>query len=171
MLCNFGAEDNFFNLFSKMALISPFLPCIGPASLFQPVYVDDVALAIESVLEKESRTHLKEGIFELGGPEVISFQRLLQLTLNVIRRKRIILKIPFWAAHVLAPIILSVHKISFGILPLLISKDSVEQLKTHNIVSDESPGFKELGINPRSAEPILASYLYRYRPRGQFSDL
>ena len=43
----FGPEDDFFNRFAKMSLVSPALPLIGGGTTrFQPVYVLDVAEAI-----------------------------------------------------------------------------------------------------------------------------
>ncbi|MBL8709958.1 MAG: complex I NDUFA9 subunit family protein, partial [Rhodospirillaceae bacterium] len=46
----FGPEDDFFNRFARMAMISPALPLIGGGhTKFQPVYVGDVAAAVEKV--------------------------------------------------------------------------------------------------------------------------
>ena len=44
----FGPEDEFFNRFAAMAQISPMMPLVGGGrTKFQPVYVGDVAEAIE----------------------------------------------------------------------------------------------------------------------------
>jgi uncharacterized protein YbjT (DUF2867 family) len=43
----FGPEDHFFNRFAGMTRLSPAVPVIGADTLFQPVYVDDVAHAAE----------------------------------------------------------------------------------------------------------------------------
>ena len=51
----FGAEDNFFNMFAKIAKISPYLPLIGGGKTkFQPVFVGDVARAIRYVIKNAS---------------------------------------------------------------------------------------------------------------------
>ena len=48
----FGPEDQFFNRFAAMAMISPVLPLIGGGrTRFQPVYVGDVADAVLKCLE------------------------------------------------------------------------------------------------------------------------
>ena len=43
----FGREDEFFNRFAAMS--GPILPVVGADTRFQPVYVDDVARAVELV--------------------------------------------------------------------------------------------------------------------------
>ena len=43
----FGPEDDFFNRFAGMAVMSPVLPVAGAETKFQPVYVDDVAKAAQ----------------------------------------------------------------------------------------------------------------------------
>ena len=63
------------------------------------------------------------------------------------------------------------HKLSFHKIPLLITEDSIKQLKNDNIVSKKFLGFEDFGIKPKSMDLILPSYLKHYRPRGNFSDL
>ena len=47
----YGEEDNFFNLFGKMAKILPFLPLIKKGTTnFQPIYVNDLSLLIFNLL-------------------------------------------------------------------------------------------------------------------------
>ncbi|MEK7802449.1 MAG: complex I NDUFA9 subunit family protein, partial [Pseudomonadota bacterium] len=67
----FGPEDSFFNRFAALAKISPALPLIGGGhTRFQPVYVGDVAKAVLTALTNpQTAGH----IYELGGPEVLSF--------------------------------------------------------------------------------------------------
>ena len=53
--------------------LSPVLPVVGPETRFQPVYVDDVAAAVEAAATRP----VEPGIYELGGPEVASFRELM----------------------------------------------------------------------------------------------
>ena len=47
----FGPEDDFFNRFARLALLSPALPLIGGGhTKFQPVYAGDVAEGIARLL-------------------------------------------------------------------------------------------------------------------------
>ncbi len=168
----FGSEDQFFNLFSQISCISPILPIVGGKTKFQPVYVDDIAKMVVGVLQIESpNTKKNNRIYELGGPEIISFRSLMVKMLSVIYRKKLIINLPFWLAKAMCPLILILNKLSFKKIPLLITEDSIKQLKNDNIVSKEYLTFQDLEIKPKSLDLILPSYLKRYRPRGNFSDL
>ena len=167
----FGAEDKFFNLFSSIASISPVIPIVRGQTLFQPVYVDDIACAVESLLHNACLTSKKGIIYELGGTEILSFRDLILKVLLQIKRKRIILDIPIWVANIMCPLVYMANKITLNTVPLLITRDNIKQLEKNNIVTESMPGFKELGVSPRAMDSILPNYLNRYRPKGQFSDL
>ena len=168
----FGSEDQFFNLFSQISCISPILPIVGGKTKFQPVYVDDIAKMVAGVLQIESpNTKKNNRIYELGGPEIISFRSLMVKMLSVIYRKKLIINLPFWLAKAMCPLILILNKLTFKKIPLLITEDSVKQLKNDNLVSKEYLNFEDLQIKPKSLDLILPSYLKHYRPRGNFSDL
>src|SRR5437870_1029104 len=92
----FGPEDQFFNRFAALAMISPVLPLIGGGEMrFQPVYVGDVADAIVKCLEDPATAG---HTYELGGPKVYTFRELLELLLGEIRRKRRLVDVPFGLA-------------------------------------------------------------------------
>ncbi len=167
----FGAEDKFFNLFSSIASLSPVLPVVGGTTLFQPVYVDDIAHAVEKLLQGCELNKKKGLIFELGGPEILNFRDLMSKMLFSIQRRRMLLDIPFWMANFICPIVYMANKVSLNTVPLLITKDQIRQLKKNNIVSEDIPGFQDLDISPRVLDNILPAYLGRYRPKGQFTDL
>ena len=168
----FGSEDQFFNLFSQISCISPILPIVGGDTKFQPVYVDDIAKLVEKIVKIEkSNSEKNNSIYELGGPDIMSFHSLMLKMLTFIYRKRLIVNLPFWFAKFMCPMIFILHKLSLNKIPLLITADSIKQLKNDNIVSKKFLGFEDFGIKPKSMDLILPSYLKHYRPRGNFSDL
>lgn len=162
----FGPEDDFFNRFAGLALIGPFVPVVGAETKFQPVYVDDVAAAAEKAIEGTAAP----GIYELGGPDVRTFRELMTEMLAVIRRKRLILSIPFFAARVMAGGFGLLRTLSLGLIKGPLTTDQVRNLARDNIVAADAHGFAELGIEPQSMEAILPEYLWRFRPTGQYSD-
>ena len=163
----FGNEDMFYNRFANMSRFMPILPLVGAETKFQPVFVDDVAAAAMAVVEQG-----KSGIYELGGPEVLSFRETMVDMLRVTRRRRLILDLPKPIAYVMASVLDFGQFITFGLLPnKMITRDQIRSLASDNIVSDGAMGFKDLGIDPKSTEGILESYLYCYRPYGQFTEL
>ena len=163
----FGPEDGFFNRFASMTRFGPVLPVVGADTRFQPVYVDDVArAAVAGVLG-----HAEAGVYELGGPDVDTFRELMQQMLQVIRRRRLILNIPFPIARVMALGFDIANAASFGLIPAQITRDQVRNLANDNIVSDGARGFAELGIRPTSLEAVLPEYLWRFRPSGQYDAI
>ena len=160
----FGPEDQFFNRFANMARYSPALPLIGGGTTkFQPVFVGDVAEAIARSVDGA----VKGGhIYELGGPNVLTFRQCMDEMLEVIDRKRLFVPVPWWAAELQGAVL--------GMLPKpLLTRDQVTLLRTDNVVSEEAVHarrtFAGLGIHPQSTAAILPSYLWRYRPAGQFT--
>tara|TARA_Y100000590_G_scaffold177791_1_gene202980 strand:- start:1955 stop:2896 length:942 start_codon:yes stop_codon:yes gene_type:complete len=155
----FGPEDNFFNTFASIAQFSPFLPLIGGGKTkFAPIYVVDVAEAIAKSLTLNV-TNTK--IFELGGPENYSFKKLMEILLTEIKKKRLLLYVPFSVAKFQSYFLQMMPK------PLL-TADQVELLKYDNIVSGNFPGLKDFGISGSSIQSILPKYIYRFRTGGQF---
>jgi NADH dehydrogenase len=160
----FGPEDGFFNRFADMARYSPVLPLIGGGrTRFQPVFVGDVAEAHARAVDGA----VKGGaIYELGGPQVLTFRECMEEMLEVIDRKRLLVSVPWWAARMKASIL--------GLLPKPpLTRDQVTLLRSDNVVSAEAEAegrtLAGLGIQPESTAAILPSYLWRYRPAGQFT--
>jgi hypothetical protein len=64
-----------------------------------------------------------------------------------------------------------IKAVFLGLIKGPITKDQVINLQKDNIVSGDLKTFKDLGINPTSLEIILPTYLWKFRPSGQFSEL
>jgi NADH dehydrogenase len=163
----FGAEDQFFNRFARMAQFGPILPVVGAGTRFQPVYVDDLARA--AVLAVQGKA--APGIYELGGPDVSTFHELMGQMLDVIQRRRLIVNIPFPIARVMGFGFDMLNKITLGLVPAQITRDQVRNLARDNVVSDGAKGFADLGITPISLESVLPDYLWPFRPSGQYASI
>ncbi|MBW4973192.1 3-beta hydroxysteroid dehydrogenase/isomerase family protein [Roseovarius sp. EC-HK134] len=163
----FGPEDQFFNRFAGMTRLGPVLPVVGADTRFQPVYVDDVAQA--AVMGAMGRA--VPGIYELGGPEAISFRGLMQQMLQVIRRRRLIANIPFGVAALMAGAMELVQTVTLGLVPPQITRDQVRSLRRDNVVGDGAKGFDALGITPVAVGAVLPDYLWRFRPAGQYAAI
>jgi NADH dehydrogenase len=155
----FGPEDNFFNRFAGMALLSPVLPLIGGGhTRFQPVYVGDVA---DAILAAVLRADAHGKTYELGGPGTYSFRELMTMMLDEIGIHRLLMPIPFGAASMLA-----------GIAEILpgapLTRDQVELLKIDNVLSGQYPGLTDLGVRPTALELMLPTFLDRFRDGGRF---
>lgn len=169
----FGPEDEFFNRFAEMAR-NPFLHGIGGAvpligggkTKVQPIFVGDVADAVVAAL----KTHEAQGrVYELGGPRAYSFKQVTDYICTEIDRRPMRLSLPFFVAH---PIGLLVNAV-FTPLPWNppLTGDQVTMLRRDNIVGADSGALtiQDLGVTAlESVEAIVPSYLWRFRPYGQF---
>ena len=162
----FGPEDAFFNRFAGLAQVSPIMPLIGGQTKFQPVFAGDVADAISAALAGKAQPG---AVYEIGGPEVLTFRELLDRTQAWAGHRRPYLPVPFWLAKLMA--------IVTWILPNAlrpITVDQVRLLRHDNVVGgtaqEEHRTLADLGVTaPHSIESIVPPYLVRYRPKGQFS--
>jgi NADH dehydrogenase len=157
----FGPDDNFFNKFASLSRFTPALPLIGGGhTRFQPVFVGDVAKAIVKCVDDDST---RGKIYELGGPAIYTFKEMLQTILRETNRSRLLVPIPFWLAT------LKSYFLQF--LPgTLLTPDQVTFLKSENVVSPDALTLADLGIAPDSLEAVLPSYLWRFRPKGQYEN-
>ena len=155
----FGAEDTFFNRFAKLSSISPFIPVVGPETKFQPVYVDDVAKAISLLVE----TGQKKKYLELGGDETYTFSELIKLLLAEIKRKRLILKIPFPIARVMAATNDFFRLILGDVVPAFLTLAQVKSLEKDNVVGRDSDKFSDFRIAPKKLKIVLPTIVSRFK--------
>ena len=159
----FGQGDGFFNLMGSLVRILPVMPMISAKTLFQPVFVGDVAEAIA----KAAQGAVKTGrVYELGGPDVESHKTLMQRILREAGRNPMLVSVPSGLMKMMASLI--------GILPFkpLITPDQVELLGVDNIVSEAAQKEKRtlaaFDIAPTSMDEILPTYMWRFRRHGEF---
>ncbi|MBS1168218.1 MAG: 3-beta hydroxysteroid dehydrogenase/isomerase family protein [Proteobacteria bacterium] len=159
----FGPEDHFINMFGELAARSPVLPLIGGGlTLLQPVFVTDVAEAIARAVEGQVTGGR---IYELGGPEVLTFRAIIERLLAETDRQPYLLTIPFGLAALAA-------RLTFWLPGAPLTPDQVELLKAGSVVSAAAIGegrtFEALGIAPTSLGAVLPEYAVRFRPHGQY---
>lgn len=164
----FGPEDEFFNRFARMARLSPVIPIAGASTLFQPVYVDDVARVAMMAIDGEAGP----GVYELGGPGVHSFRELMQIMLKVIHRRRLVVNMPRPVAGVVAGLCDFAQAATLGLWKnSVLTRDQLRQLRVDNVASGDALGFEALGLEPAALEAVLPEYLWPYRPAGQYDEL
>ena len=88
------------------------------------------------------------------------------------KRRRLRLPVPLWFAHLKAAGFALIPYLTFGLVPnRLLTRDQVRMLSRDNVVSESARGLADLGVQPTTVEAVLASYLYRFRPHGQYEGL
>lgn len=157
----FGPDDAFINRFAGLIGLLPALPVFGPEAKLQPVFVDDVALAVAAALTGPAKFGGK--IFELGGPEVLT---MLELNQRIARAQG---REPLFAA--LPDVVSGLFATATGWLPgAPITRDQWALLKAGNVADGRLPGFKALGIAPRPLALFLDRWMVRYRKHGRFGS-
>ena len=161
----FGEDDDFFNKFAALAKFLPALPLIGGGKTrFQPVHVGDVAKAAS--IKATSPGKSQGQIYELGGPDILTFKDIYTKLLHYTGQKRALIPLPFAIAEMQAALL--------SLLPgkPLLTQDQVESLKSNAIVSYDTKHIKtlnDLNITPTPLDMILPDYLINYRAGGRFA--
>lgn len=124
----------------------PVVPLFGGGETrLQPVYVRDVARAVERTI---SMPDPAGKIVELGGSRVYSYRETLQVVMAHRRRKRLLLPVPFPWWHALATML--------SLLPNPpVTHDQLYLMKEDNVVGQGVGTFADLGLEPLSLEDIV----------------
>jgi len=102
----FGPEDEFLNLFVKMAKSAfnppwPIMPAIaGGRSYLQPVWVEDVAESLAQSVRPDFP--LPPGTYELGGPEPLTVRSIMEIACKAAGTSRIFVTVPIGVAGIIA---------------------------------------------------------------------
>ena len=93
----YGEEDNFINLFGKMAKILPFLPLIKKGKTkFQPIYVNDLSLLIFNLLNNFDK--YKNFNLAAVGNEIFTFKEILSHIFISLKKKERFFYMPSFLA-------------------------------------------------------------------------
>ncbi|TFK77326.1 NAD(P)-binding protein [Pluteus cervinus] len=133
----FGPEDDFFNRFFRLSRYLPFLPVFGGGTTrFQPVFVGDVARAIDIMTRRDDQIQsmISGKIVEAGGPDIFTFRQLMELVLRFNGRKRPIVSIPFFMGAIQGAIM---EQLPTNLFTL--TRAQVDQLRLDNVVNPSPP--------------------------------
>ncbi len=145
----FGPEDQFFNKLKPM-LYSPIVPVLGDGkSRFQPIWVEDVASCVVKSAENDKPLN---GIWEIAGPEQLTFDELLDQMADVLNlAPRIKVHVPIDAVKPAAQLMES-------LLPKPpLTTDQLKMLSINNVTTTNAIT-EVFGIRPRSLRDALGEY-------------
>ncbi|WP_018649533.1 MULTISPECIES: complex I NDUFA9 subunit family protein [unclassified Thioalkalivibrio] len=145
----FGPDDAFVRNLAGLAPL-PVIPLFGRGSTrLQPVHVTDIARALASLCADQPPTH---SIYELGGPDILTYRQIVSLVLTHLGRKRPMLPIPFTVWHALAAV--------GSLLPNPpLTRDQLYLMQQDNVANPAFGTFADLGITPHSFEQSLPDCL------------
>ena len=155
----FGPEDQFVNRFAGMIAKAPVVPVLRANTVFQPVYVADVAAAVTAAIATPGAYAGRT--LALGGPDLITMEGLIRYIARTIGRDPAIVALPDLVGAMIA---------RAGFLPgAPISQDQWRMLQRDNVVGDQEDGLKAMGLPSTPLAAVAPDWLVRYRRQGRFA--
>jgi len=97
-------------------------------------------------------------IYELAGPRIYSYEELLRTVARIAGLRPVLMRMPFTFWNAMASVA--------EMLPQPpLTRNQVELMKIDTTASKSLPGFRALGISPRSLEDELETTLRPNKPR------
>src|ERR1700726_1813034 len=157
----FAQDDSFLTTILRLLRVLPAYPIFGDGrTRLQPVYADDVAAAITQLLRQSKKP---SPIYELAGPRVYSYEELLRTIARTAGLRPVLMRTPFALWDAVA-----------GLAEILprppLTRNQVELMQIDTTASDNLPGFRELGISPRSLEQELEAMLKQSNTETQLPN-
>ena len=145
----FGPGDKFVNLFANMLRTQQFVPVVGNGRYqMQPVSVENVSMGFVKSIERKDAIGK---IFDVGGPERIEFNRIIDIIGEVVCAPPYKIHIPVFIMSTMAEML--------DWLPSFpVTKDQITMLLEGN-VCDEKPFFKHFDIKPICFKEGISKYL------------
>jgi uncharacterized protein YbjT (DUF2867 family) len=141
----FGVGDGFFNIVkTTLRYWSPGIVAIPGRgdTRFQPLSADDLAIAVERCLTDEDRAG---SVYELGGPDWLTYRQIVDEVMRVTRMRRLKLPIPI-------PLISALTAVTDRILPIFpVTHDQIGSLQRQNY-TDLDAFEKAFGVKPRKLD-------------------
>mgnify|MGYP001499847522 CR=1 FL=1 len=145
-----GGEDLFLKRLLPIFRMSFFVPLFGDGSKkFQPVFIDDVSLAVQTVINKNIKG---KNIYELAGPRVISYKYFYNYISKCLGKTRVLVPFPFRLMKFLVSI---AEKTPFS--PL--TSEQLLLFEEDNISQNTFKNFENLNINPQDTLQITKNII------------
>ncbi|NMF98351.1 complex I NDUFA9 subunit family protein [Aromatoleum toluolicum] len=142
----FGREDNFLNMFARLAQLFPVLPLAGAQARFQPVHVEDVAEVVwRSLTEPSARGQT----YEVAGPKVYTLRELVEYVSELSGRPRPVIPLPEGLA------LLQARLMELAPRPLM-SRDNVRSMRAANVAGGAPLPF---GMTPAGLEALAPTWI------------
>ncbi len=156
----FSNSDNFSTQFMTLLRRLPFFPLYYSGNTkFMPIHATDLTNIIYYVLSNKVETQ----VIECVGPEVLTFKEILQILLELINKKRLLLPMPLLLARFSAKF--------FQLLPKpLLTEDQLKLLKYDNISSGKYKTNFDIGVPSKLFfKDEVKKYCFMWRDGGEFS--
>jgi len=126
---------------------------------FMPIHCSDLTDIIYQIISKGSDIQ----IIECVGPETLTFKEILEILLNLINKKRLLIPFPLAIAKFSAKF--------FQLLPKpLLTEDQLRLLRYNNITTGKYKTNSDIGLPSKLYfKDEVKKYSYMWRDGGEFS--
>lgn len=153
----FGRGDGFINLFATLVKFLPVILLAKPNAKFQPIYVEDVALAFVVSLDN---IDTYGNTYDLGGPKVYTLRQLVAYVADTLGKKRTIIGLNNMFSYLQA--------YAMELLPVkLMTRDNIRSMEVDSVCVKTFPAF--LDFEPVALETIVPDYLSEDNPRNAYN--
>ena len=145
-----GPEDEFVNMFAGMMRKCPVIPVIGSGNhKMQPISVEDVTTSFATAVDSNKALG---NLYELGGPQALTFNEILKIIADVLGKKILLLHIP---TGIFKPVAWLMERA----LPTPpVTREQLIMLNEDN-TCDISAMQNDLGIHPIPFRDAISDYL------------
>ena len=157
----YSVDDNFSTNFMSLLSKLPVMPLYyNGKTKFSPIHVSDLVDIIFHMIEFKN----EKIVLECVGPEELTFKEIIQKILTSIKKKRILLPIPFPLARLSAKIL--------QLLPNpLLTEDQLRLLKYDNCRTEKYKNNFDLELNSyKKFGDEIKKYSYNWMSGGQFAN-
>ena len=134
-------------------------PLAAGATRFQPVYVNDVAEAMVTILRDPAAAGQR---YELGGPDILSLAEIVRYLAAVLERRVRVLPLGPGLSSLQANLLEYVPGKPF-------SRDNLRSMEEDSVCGG-ARGLAELGITPTPMRVVVPGYLGGDTARGRYYD-
>lgn len=146
----FGAGDGFLSTLVTLIRRLPVIPLFGQGmTRLQPVCADNVAEAAARIIDGSRRA---QPLYELGGPEILSYRAILREIMNRSGRRRPLLPVPFavWRGIATAVSPLPAPPLTTG---------QVALMERDNVADPDAPGLADLAVTATPLDQAISREL------------
>ncbi|MFQ5890148.1 MAG: complex I NDUFA9 subunit family protein [Gemmatimonadota bacterium] len=148
----YGPGDHFTSAVARLLHALPVFPMLGDGSFkLQPVAIEDLTDALCQAVE---RPDVADRVFELAGPERLSFKKIVRMVARVLRLRRAILPLP---PRLATPALWLSSRLG---LPAPITPAQLDMLRSGSVLStSDNPLRSVFQVMPLPFRDALADYL------------
>jgi NADH dehydrogenase len=152
----FGHDDSFLNLFAGLVRPLPLVPLAGASCRFQPVWVEDVARAVDLSLDEPATLGHS---YDLCGPRVYTLSEIVRFVAGQLGKRRTIIPLPGPVATLQAMVL---ERLPGPVM----TRDNLRSMQVDSVCGCPFPPV--FGFQPAAMEAVVPEYMGRQGPRARY---